>query len=197
MIVFRYDNQNKQSFSGEKIGLFYGIFSVIAAVIFFLVFDPSNFAALVFLGLIIVGMILMMVIWLRHAQKVETVYVLDEQGILWQLFMQSDASAHISSDVVLRIESLHIDFPATGKPDKLNQDDSFIMAVVRLCQENPQMKKTFYQGGSIIKEMHKPILMSSYDSTFIVQFIDEKGQQKEIKIPHNYVGLEQVLKNNQ
>lgn len=196
MNVFRYANQSNRLLSGEKIGLFYSIFAAITAGIFFLAFDPSNFATFLFIGLMVGGMLLLIVLWLRQTQKLETVYVLDEQGDLWQLFMQSEAAAQISKDVVLRIESLHKDLPATENQENLHQKDAFMIAVVQRCKDDPQMKQTLYQGGSIIKELHDPIVMASYDTGFIVQFIDEKGQQKEIRVPHNYIGLEQALKNN-
>lgn len=196
MQIFRYTNGNKKMMSGHLLGLGYGLFVGIATVVMIILMAALEAPEVIFaiyLVLVIFGIFPLLFLWLKHSQRVATVYVLDEDNTLWHLFIQSKSNSHLTPGISLRMVAFYHDYQRSKEQETINQDDQFILGVVLALKEDPQTKKHPYFSNSIIKKMKDPRVIASNPEAFTIAYEDEKGRTKKTAVYHAYAGMQEAL----
>lgn len=196
MQIFHHKNKDKAYWNPYIAAFFIALIIITLLVIYFVYFDPTPVSAVLFVIVLFFLVIALTIFVFLHNFKSDSIYVLDEDGVLWSLFLQglADYAIHKETTLINRFNAPRKHYKANQSQRYMNNKDAFIEDIINHLKENPRQNiQTYSKQGALIEQMKNPRVIESGFTQFKVAFINQKGKEKSRQIANGYVGLKEAL----
>lgn len=196
MQIFHHKNKDKTYWNPYIAAFFIAMVIFALLVIFFVYFQPTPVSAVIFVIVLFFLAIALTIFVFLHNFKSDSIYVLDEDGVLWSLFLQglADYAIHKETNLINRFNAPGKHYKANQAQRYINDKDTFIEDIIHHLKENPRKNiQTYSKQGALIEQMKNPRVIENGYTQFKVAFINQKGKEKSRQISNGYVGLKDVL----
>ncbi|MBG9981081.1 hypothetical protein HZY91_08280 [Facklamia sp. DSM 111018] len=168
----------------------------IALLLLYFSISTSDGNPVIFILALLVGLAIIIAAIIFETQlaiKYRSVYVIDEDQILWRLFHQGGGNPDFAITKFGRIKKI---YQQSQEVRKNAQNDQYSFDIVTTYKKDPHSKqiKDLIKAGTTITPMYEAKWMGESDNDFDIRYTDEKQKSKTYSIPKSYTELEQTLK---